>query len=75
MPTQPTFFRAELIPSSGVHPKIASEHLGQSKVGITLDLDSHILPNMQADAAAVVSAVVDDALRSALQKSGTEVMG
>jgi hypothetical protein len=38
--------------------------LGHSKVGITLDLYSHVLPGMQADAAARV----DDALRVALQK-------
>jgi integrase len=50
--------------SSGVHPKVASERLGHSKVGITLDLYSHVLPGMQADAAARV----DDALRAALQK-------
>ena len=37
--------------SSGVHPKVASERLGHSKVGITLDLYSHVLPGMQADAA------------------------
>jgi integrase len=50
--------------SSGVHPKVASERLGHSKVGITLDLYSHVLPNMQSDAAALV----DDALRAALNK-------
>jgi integrase len=50
--------------SSGVHPKVASERLGHSKVGITLDLYSHVLPGIQADAAARV----DDALRVALQK-------
>jgi len=52
--------------SSGVHPKVASERLGHSKIGITLDLYSHVLPNMQADAAALV----DDALRAALNKRG-----
>jgi integrase len=57
--------------SSGVHPKIASERLGHSKVGITLDLYSHVLPNMQADAAAVV----DDALRLAIQKRGAKDVG
>jgi integrase len=50
--------------SSGVHPKVASERLGHSKVGITLDLYSHVLPGMQADAAARV----DDALRAAVEK-------
>lgn len=47
----------------GVHPKVASERLGHSKVGITLDLYSHVMPGMQADAAAKV----DDALKAALQ--------
>ena len=47
-----------------VHPKVASERLGHSKVGITLDLYSHVLPNMQADAAAIV----DVALTAALNK-------
>ena len=50
--------------ASGVHPKVASERLGHSKVGITLDLYSHVLPGMQEDAAARV----DDALQRALQK-------
>jgi len=54
--------------ASGVHPKVASERLGHSKVGITLDLYSHVLPNMQADAAAIV----DDALRAVLRKRGAE---
>lgn len=35
----------------GVHPKIVSERLGHSKVGITLDIYSHVLPGMQEDAA------------------------
>jgi integrase len=48
--------------ASGVHPKVASERLGHSKVAITLDLYCHVLPNMQADAAAIV----DDALRAVL---------
>lgn len=54
---------------SGVHPKIASERLGHSKVGITLDLYSHVLPNMQADAVAQV----DDALRAAINKRTKDV--
>jgi integrase len=49
--------------ASGVHPKIASERLGHNRVGLTLDTYSHVLPNMQSDAAALV----DDALRLALQ--------
>ena len=48
--------------ANGVHPKVASERLGHSKVGITLDLYSHVMPGMQEDAAARV----DDAVRSAI---------
>ena len=54
--------------ASGVHPKIASERLGHSKIEITLDLYSHVLSNMQADAAAII----DDALRAALNKRETK---
>ena len=50
--------------ASGVHPKVASERLGHSRVGITLALYSHVLPGMQEDAVARV----DDALRQALEK-------
>jgi integrase len=50
--------------AAGVHPKVASERLGHSKVGITLDLYSHVLPGMQAEAAALV----DTALQSAMQR-------
>jgi integrase len=57
--------------SNGVHPKIASERLGHSRVGITLDLYSHVLPGMQEDAAARV----DDALRQAVEKRATKGIG
>ena len=57
--------------SSGVHPKVASERLGHSKVGITLDLYSHVMPGMQEDAAARV----DDAIRVAMEKRHTKSIG
>ena len=44
--------------AAGVHPKVASERLGHSKIGITLDLYSHVMPNMQRDAADVVDAAL-----------------
>ncbi len=56
---------------SGVHPKVASERLGHSKVGITLDLYSHVLPNMQTDAVALV----DDALKAAIQRRSAKGIG
>lgn len=44
--------------AAGVHPKIASERLGHSTVGITLDLYSHVMPGMQANAAEQVDAAI-----------------
>ena len=35
----------------GVHPKVVSERLGHSTIGVTLDVYSHVLPSMQQDAA------------------------
>jgi integrase len=55
--------------SSGVHPKVASERLGHSKIGITLDLYSHVLPGMQEDAVARV----DDALRAAINSRSKDI--
>ena len=48
--------------SQGVHPKVASERLGHSKIGITLDLYSHVLPGMEADAAERVDAALQAAI-------------
>jgi hypothetical protein len=33
--------------AAGIDPKLASERLGHSKVGITLDPYSHVLPGKQ----------------------------
>ncbi|MEZ5821639.1 MAG: tyrosine-type recombinase/integrase [Xanthobacteraceae bacterium] len=49
--------------SSGVHPKVASERLGHSKIGITLDLYSHVMPGMEADAAERVDAALQAAIK------------
>ena len=54
--------------AAGVHPKIASERLGHSRVGITLDLYSHVLPGMQEDAAARVDADLRRALQTRAEK-------
>ncbi|KAA3449932.1 integrase [Mesorhizobium sp. SARCC-RB16n] len=51
---------------AGVHPKVASERLGHSTIGITLDLYSHVMPGMHADAAEEV----DAAIRAANSKGG-----
>lgn len=49
---------------AGIHPKIVSERLGHSTVGITLDTYSHVLPGMQEDAVRLL----DAALARAMQK-------
>jgi integrase len=41
---------ATLLLSEGVHPKIVSEMLGHTQVGITLDLYSHVTPAMHETA-------------------------
>ncbi len=46
----------------GIHPKVVSERLGHSTVGITLDTYSHVLPGLQEEAAECV----DAALRKAI---------
>lgn len=41
---------ATLLLLQGIHPKVVSEMLGHASVAITLDLYSHVLPDMQRDA-------------------------
>ena len=48
--------------ASGIHPKIANERLGHSKVGITLDLYSYVIPGMQEDALAKLDAALKAAM-------------
>ncbi len=43
---------ATLMLAQGIHPKVVQEMLGHSTVSLTLDTYSHIMPNMQAEAAA-----------------------
>jgi integrase len=55
---------ATLLLRQGVHPKIVSERLGHSSIGLTLDTYSHVLPGMQEDAAAKVDSALARALRN-----------
>ena len=43
---------ATLMLRAGVHPKVISERLGHATVSITLDTSSHVLPDLQFQAAA-----------------------
>ena len=51
---------ATLLLGKGVHPKVVSELLGHSQVGVTLDLYSHVTPTMHRQAAQAF----DEILRS-----------
>jgi integrase len=44
--------------AAGVPPKVMQERLGHASVQITLDLYSHVVPGMQADAAARIGALL-----------------
>jgi integrase len=43
---------------AGINPKVVSEALGHSSVTITLDLYSHVLPNMQDELAAAIANIL-----------------
>jgi len=45
---------ATLLLLQGVHVKVVSEMLGHASIAITLDLYSHVLPNMQREATAAM---------------------
>lgn len=55
----------------GVHPKIVSERLGHSNIGITLDTYSHVLPGMQEDAVLKIDASLRLAMQG--QKIGNDI--
>jgi len=44
-----------------IHPKIVSERLGHSTIALTLDTYSHVLPNMQKEAASVTDELLNGA--------------
>jgi len=41
---------ATLLLSVGAHPKVVQEILGHSRISMTLDVYSHVLPNIQQEA-------------------------
>lgn len=56
----PRHTSATLLLLQGVHPKVVSEMLGHSTVSITLDLYSHVLPEMQRDATRALDKLLGD---------------
>ena len=55
--------------ASKVHPKIVQERFGHSSIAITMDIYSHLMPNIQEGAAAAV----DDAMRAAINRRSKDV--
>ncbi|WIG60724.1 MAG: hypothetical protein OJF49_003472 [Ktedonobacterales bacterium] len=49
---------ATLLLGARVNPKVVSEMLGHASVSITLDIYSHVIPDMQQDAAAVMGSLL-----------------
>ena len=45
--------------TKGIHPKIVQEMLGHSSITITLDLYSHVLPDMQQEAVSAMENLLD----------------
>ena len=48
-------FGRKLALQAGVHPKVVSERLGHATTGITLDIYSHVQPELDAQAATTVA--------------------
>jgi integrase len=44
--------------ANGVNPKVVSERLGHATTAFTLDKYAHVLPGMQAEAAATVASLM-----------------
>jgi integrase len=42
----------------GVHPKVVQERLGHTTIGTTMDIYSHVMPQMQRDAAGKLAAML-----------------
>ena len=49
---------ATLALTQGIHPKVVAEMLGHSKISLTLDVYSHALPNLQAEAAEKMASIL-----------------
>jgi len=59
---------ATLLLRQGVHPNFVSERLGHSTIGIKLDTDSHVMPDMQDEAAQRLHGVLKAAMGAASKR-------
>ena len=68
---------ATLLLGLGIHPKIVSEMLGHSQIGITLDLYSHVTATMQQEAVQAFGGclAVKLAVRKGLPTTKTQAQG
>jgi len=62
---------AAMLLRQGVHPKVVQERLGHANVGITLDVQSYVMPGMRSDAAVKT----DARLRAALTGQNRRKVG
>ena len=51
---------ATLLLSAGVHPKVVQEILGHSQISMTMDIYSHVLPNMQQEAMKRLNNIIEN---------------
>jgi integrase len=49
---------ASLLLAQGIHPRVVMETLGHSRIGLTMDTYSHVIPELQREAAAKIDAVL-----------------
>jgi integrase len=49
---------ASILLAAGTHPKVVSELLGHSSIGLTLDTYSHVIPSLAEEAASVIAAAI-----------------
>ena len=50
---------ATMLLKQGINPKIVQERLGHSSISITMDIYSHVMPNMQRDVMANFNIALD----------------
>ncbi|MDA8344616.1 MAG: tyrosine-type recombinase/integrase [Thermaerobacter sp.] len=62
---------ATLLLAEGVHPKIVQERLGHSRIDMTMDTYSRVLPNLQREAANRLDAVISGT-RTGNRQTGTK---
>ena len=49
---------ASLLLAANIHPKVVSERLEHSSIGITLDVYSHVIPTLQREASNVLGQIL-----------------